>query len=861
MARLKTRLWGLLIAGSCMVHSPLALADVRTDARREFRAGMQAVSEGRYDEGIAHLEAAYDILPHPNVLYNIALALMYSGRSEEAILYLERYKESAPASEMADVDAMIASLRPSAQEPLSDEAEKPPDSSGSLADTYEAAALEVRRLAEQTQSETLLAQARDLEKRAKELRDGAVSASEPVPEEPAAKPPGSKVAKPSAAVANQNVRGGLYEEEVVSASRFAQSPLDAPNATAIITAQDIRMTGMYLVTELLRRVSGVEVNSFAPTHAEVSIRGLNRRVANKVLFLVDGRPYRLDLLGTSWYNQAAHIVETLERIEVIRGPASALYGADAFSGIINFVTRKPGVGRSFVKGAYGSDGFARGVGSFTGARDKLSYRYSVSYSQENNSTRLAGKNRSDVRPLDEQPNQARQFATLASELRYQVREDSEFVLGGDATYGYSTTAGLSRLPEIRTFDAAEFHTWSSITTPVGFRVGAWWTRTKGNAGPSYVTPGAIDRIGYNTLQDVGDVDVSWSGSVGGAVPQTITVGGGYRYKRFSWDWLDGPHDQHHLGAYVQDVITLAKPLTLQVGARVDRHPLLNNVQFSPRGSLVYRLLGDQSLRLSAGRAFRGPSALESYILVPVGTPLRGVSAYGIGNDQLDPESIISYELGYQNQTSDYFALEANVYYNQVKDLILFTNINEFTLADFANNQRLAAFDEAEQAFPVSSLSFLNQGSEYRQYGGEAGVRVYPVQGLDAYANYSFHKTTPANKSQVDPVLAEEQQTSMHKFNLGLQYRAPFGLDTSVDMFWYGSQVWVEQVVDLDRGVRFQRFSVPSLAVVNARVGYRLWSDRLELGLVGTNLAFQDKRQHPFGQPLDTRVFGTVTLQL
>src|SRR6185295_3033741 len=133
-------------------------------------------------------------------------------------------------------------------------------------------------------------------------------------------------------------------EEVVSASRFAQSPVDAPNATAIITAQDIRMTGLTNVTDLLRRVAGVEVNQVAPTHAEVSIRGLNRRTSNKLLLLIDGRSHRLDFLGTNWFNQLPVAVEDIERIEIIRGPASALYGADAFVGIINVVTRPPGVG-------------------------------------------------------------------------------------------------------------------------------------------------------------------------------------------------------------------------------------------------------------------------------------------------------------------------------------------------------------------------------------------------------------------------------------------------------------------------------------------------------------------------------------
>jgi hypothetical protein len=62
-------------------------------------------------------------------------------------------------------------------------------------------------------------------------------------------------------------------------------------------------------------------------------------------------------------------------------------------------------------------------------------------------------------------------------------------------------------------------------------------------------------------------------------------------------------------------------------------------------------------------------------------------------------------------------------------------------------------------------------------------------------------------------------------------------------------------------VRFQTFEQPSFFMLNGRIGYRFLDDRLDLGVVGTNLAMQDKRQHPFGQPIDTRVMGTVKVRL
>jgi outer membrane receptor for ferrienterochelin and colicin len=824
-----------------------ARADERTDARRAFRAGMEAVAAGRYDEAIPHLERAYDILPHPNVLYNIGLAHMYAGRPDDAVWYFEQYKELVPPADAAEVDALIANLRQreAAAEARASQASQAAEQRD-LAAAVETAAREVRRAAESEKSDALKRQADELDATAKVMRGQAAA---PPPEQRAGAP-----AEPA-----QGARGGLYEEEVVSASRFAQSPLDAPNATAIITAQDIRMTGLTNVTDLLRRVAGVEVNQVAPTHAEVSIRGLNRRTSNKLLLLIDGRSHRLDFLGTNWFNQLPVSVEDIERIEIIRGPASALYGADAFAGIVNVVTRAPGVGRSYVLGGAGNMSQARGVATYTGRHGKLAQRYGVGYNQADNAVVPVGPDRVDVVPASDNARRSQQNAWVNGELRYDFTKQTVATLGGSAFYGENTLSGFSRLGQVTAPDTLECHAYGSLAMPRGFRVASWWSRVRGNASPSYITPGAIDVIGKHVNQDIADVDFSWSDRVKLGVPQTITLGGGYRYKQISWVWLDDDHRQHHYGGYFQDVLELSEAVKLQIGARVDRHPLLTKVQFSPRGSLVYRFYGQRSLRVSVGRAFRGPTFVESYLDLANAAPQRGVTAYGRGNPGLDPESILSYELGYQNQASDYLALEANVYFNTVTNAILFTDVDRYALSDFASGQ--AAFDPTVDAFPVSALSFTNERATFRQMGGELGARFYPATGVDLYTNYSIHHTAPATKSKIDPVRAEEQQTSLHKVNVGAQYRAPFGLDLSVDGSWFSPQLWVEQVIDLERGVRFQTFEQPSFFMLNGRIGYRFLDDRLDLGVVGTNLAMQDKRQHPFGQPIDTRVMGTVKLRL
>jgi hypothetical protein len=98
-------------------------------------------------------------------------------------------------------------------------------------------------------------------------------------------------------------------------------------------------------------------------------------------------------------------------------------------------------------------------------------------------------------------------------------------------------------------------------------------------------------------------------------------------------------------------------------------------------------------------------------------------------------------------------------------------------------------------------------------------------------------------------------------NAGIQYRSSFGLDLSADFSWQSDQVWIEQEVDTERGgAAFRRFALRGYFMLNARIGWRLLDDQLELAVIGTNLIDEGHREHPFGQPVDRRFMGTVTVR-
>ncbi|MCA9580006.1 MAG: TonB-dependent receptor, partial [Myxococcales bacterium] len=179
----------------------------------------------------------------------------------------------------------------------------------------------------------------------------------------------------------------------MSASRFAESPIDAPNSTTTITAQDLRLSGQVALGEILRRAAGMAVMSTTPGHTDVNVRGFNQRQSNKTLVLINGRTIRLDFLATPFFQLVPFHINDIERIEIIRGPAAALYGADAFSGIINIILKNPADAESYVAAIAGSAGTMGLAASASGREGRLSYRFGASYERRDNFELFVNPNR------------------------------------------------------------------------------------------------------------------------------------------------------------------------------------------------------------------------------------------------------------------------------------------------------------------------------------------------------------------------------------------------------------------------------------------------------------------------------------
>lgn len=873
----------ILTALTCSIVLPLstARADVRTEARSYFRNGMAMIQEGKLDEGIRALEAAYDLLPHPNVLYNIARGYAEAGDYEGAIEYYERYLDSDPP-DREEVNLFIQALeaRMSAAERPSEKAEPsqalpeaPPSMPGATPDEIQAledSATQIATLAEATQSDALRQRAERLRALASTLRERGEAA--PEPSEPAE--PGQPMIpmpeQPGMADAPTAPSGDLklgallqddvYEEKVVSASRFAQSPLDAPNSMAIITRQDIRLSGIKDIGELVRRLAGAEVMMMGPGDTQMSLRGFNQRLSNKVLVLIDGRSTYVDFLSVTFVEHQPLNVEDIERIEVLRGPASALYGANSFAGVVNIITRAPGEEETMALAGVGNGGQYYGHVSNGGRiKRRLAYRVAAGYRRQNRMEKRVQPNRVDQQILKD-PELAYENVHANASLKYRLAKDLQATAYGAIAKNLNH-AFNSRGPNQEFDQEGLTGTVMTLLESSFGQIRAFWNHQELDGLPTAKQLGG-DNFASIVASDIADVDMTVSQEFHLLVDHNLHVGFNYRYKRVDWTFIQGQFIEHHYGAYFQDTMDVADWMTLVGSFRVDLHPRLDDPMYAPRGAVLIRPAKGNTIRVSAGNAFRVPSFAETYFnFKSLASPGLFINTFGTETDEgqvitgglgLLPEKIFSVEAGYINAQTDIFKGEANLYYNRVTDLIV-AGLN------FPNTPASPGlYTPAVNAWPLINTVQVNQPTAFDVIGGELIATLYPAKGLDVYANYAYNQTFGEFPAELVS-FGGGNNSSRHKFNMGVQYRSPFGLDLSVDFHYSSEQVWPLVSVG-DARTRIDNV-LPAYYLVNARLGYRLFEDTLELGVSGYNVTDNRHRQHPFGQTISARVMGEIALRL
>jgi iron complex outermembrane receptor protein len=129
---------------------------------------------------------------------------------------------------------------------------------------------------------------------------------------------------------------------VVSAARQPQKITVSSVPISIITAEDIHYGGMTNLADILQFAPGIDVLPLSRIRSAVGVRGLHDFIADRTLTLINGRAADSMIFGGSEFYRLPLLIEDIERIEIVRGPGGAAWGANAFTGIINIITKKPG---------------------------------------------------------------------------------------------------------------------------------------------------------------------------------------------------------------------------------------------------------------------------------------------------------------------------------------------------------------------------------------------------------------------------------------------------------------------------------------------------------------------------------------
>jgi outer membrane receptor protein involved in Fe transport len=816
-----------LIAGN-------ALADERLEARRHFRNGMSLIAQGQYDEGIAELQEAYSIRPHPNVLYNIARAYVDAGKPAEALETYQRYLSSNPP-DADSLRATIAKLEATvkAAEAAKPSAPTPPPAPAVPAVDAQAMASLLERL------EKAIARAESLPTSSAPAAPGAPGAASDVPV-PSASVPEDEGAVP-------------YEERVVTASRRAQSSLEAPNATTVITAEDIRLSGASSLVELLRRVPGADVMVLGVGSANFSLRGFNQRIANKVLVLVDGRSEYQDFLGMTIWSSIPIELEEIDRIEVIRGPGSALYGANAMLGVVNIITRAPGIGRRQIHALVGAGNTVSGSFVSYGAASALRYRLSVGYGQVDRWSQDFEANRPDI--VLRAPGGDRGYQGARGNLATEYTFAPGFELGVSAGVHRFTTE-FYPLGALRNFFMDGISAYGKADSSLGpVKLKAFWNHVSFDAGPQYEPIGQRSLATHLNSHVINSEALFSKGfELGGE--HLLNVGVEGRLKRVGWNFLGGVKQEFHAAAFVQDEWRPVEPLRLVASYRADRHPLLDGGQpglaHSPRVSAILIPTEGHAFRASAASAFREPTFLESYTRLVVPAPgVPGASAVTSGSVELEPESLVAYELGYRGEAPRLgIDWDVALYQNTVKNLIALSPVQRLPAGE--------SFDPETGTFVVGRSFFRNEPATYTSRGVELGVSLAPVDGLGVKLSTAFQKVTA--EGEPDELCGPCSQAPELKLFGGLTYRTRSDLEFGVDAAFTSGTVWIEREPSAADPTRIEFLSngLPAYTVLNARVGYEILKDKLTVAVVGSNLA-GTHAQHPFGNRIERRVFASMTV--
>lgn len=442
----------------------------------------------------------------------------------------------------------------------------------------------------------------------------------------------------------------LMSIEIVTASKEAEPINKAPGVVSSLSRDEIDRLGPATLRQILSTMPGMTASSgYMFGRSSLAVQGdMSKENSSHILVLIDGRPIREVLEG----GVSGDILEgfptsAIERIELIKGPGSVLYGSDAFTGVVNIVTRKPSEDGARIGAMTASDGARRADATFDFVSGDLKISQSATYDKamkvdDDYIYRNKSTGATTSIPIDFSP------TTYGAHTQVQYREFNAFA-------GYAQSTSFSQIRGMITHTLLEK---SYANLGWDHSVNDWWSLSvnTGITRAELVTDTfpSTWRDSYEALLEATNLLKIGKGKA--AVGGVASYRSGESGSTTSSSATATPHSASYSG-FAQASYPVIDPLLL-IGGLQCNQAQGQDLAFVPRAGMVWNIDGEFALKALWSNAYRAPSLNE----------LTTVAPTLVGNANLLPEKIETWDLALSFHGHDFYS-SANLFYSRLTDII------------------------------------------------------------------------------------------------------------------------------------------------------------------------------------------------
>ena len=605
---------------------------------------------------------------------------------------------------------------------------------------------------------------------------------------------------------------------IVAASRREQSVTEAPASVEVISADEIKQCGATSIPEVLRMVAGVGLITTNSRNSLISIRGFHEAAlpgVGDILAMIDGRPIEWDIYNIELWGQQTISLDEIERIEIIKGPGSSLYGANAYSGVINIITKTPeqldGTEVNVIGGAPRLFDTSV-IHGYSGK--KVDYKVSAGFNSQDEYVNSPNKD-------------AGQVSKGNALIKYKISEDSALSLSGGRAYTLNDKFSDGPVFGIGTNVIGVTNDYAQLDYTAGnLHIRSYFKESIMNVQfPANNTPWNFRTMSNDTeLQDSFNIHDKHS----------LVWGISYRNILLKQDEItSSDNTQDSYAIFAEDQYTATDKLKIILGARYDKSTLTDS-RISPRVGLLYTIKDGHVIMISGTQAFRNPTLLDSYFnsTSPLPLPLPA-NAVVLGNKNLNPETVTSYEAEYRYKLSGRINGKIGGFYNIYSDFILMENSAVYYPANTVPG--LAA-----NTLPMVVTSNFVNGGKAENVGGEFSINALLSNWLSGMLNYTYVQTKD-EKDNPGTILINEkdyvrQDAPKNIVNAALNAKFKNGISSYLGAQWVDSMVY-----DYENSITATNvlINLNAYTIINARIGYLFKDNRTEISLAAFNLFDQN----------------------